>query len=54
MNLMNDWLSSKMDDLDTISKVMAAFFVKRRLYNNKKTKRDVDTIFAAQVHYMKG
>ena len=43
-----------MGDLDPISKVMVAIFVKWCLRNNLKTKRDMDTIFAAQMHHMKG
>ena len=43
-----------MVDLDLISKVIADIFVKWRLHNNLKRKPDTDTIFAAQMHQMKG
>ena len=43
-----------MGDLDLFSKVMVAIFVKWFLRNNLKTKRDMDTIFAEQMHHMKG
>ena len=43
-----------MGDLNPISKVMVAIFVKWCLHNNLKTKRHMDTIFAAEMHHMKG
>ena len=43
----------KLGDLDPISKVMVAIFVKWCLHNNLKTKRYMDTIFPAQMHHMK-
>ena len=42
-----------MGDLDPISKVIVAIFVKLCLRNNLKRKRYTGTIFAAQMHNMK-
>ena len=46
--------SSSMGDLDPISKVMVAIFVKWCLCNTLKTKIDMDTIFATQMHTHEG
>ena len=43
-----------MGDHDPISNIIAAIFVKWRLRNNLKRKRDTDTIFAEHMHQMKG